>query len=551
MWGPTRTFPTTLAANQLAVEYNSGVSSITISNTPVANFGSATSNWSVIKWLVDVTPLRNILSTYTGQDRGSPISRLAEFTLAPGGNYGTQLPYLAYGAVNANRTNSRIETTYAQSTVRPTANPVNARENLYYFTLAHGLRNKLTAQVANTSTIENKVFDVSFLRRLVVVRDPLSNTQQIAIYSPDAVGNFYAQSTVRTTQPPVNARENLYYFTLAPGLRNKLTAQVANTSTVEDRLFDVTTLVKPIMILKNPLPKLLDQHVFDVRNIKSMGKLNGINVTLKSSNLAKQVLVLRPITAELNVDNFDKLKIKNTSVNVFSIDTKVGRTSFSGIRLDSPKIDEKIFDPAFLARQIHVLRNPLDSVDDGTVFDTSFIARQTTVLRNPLDIVDDGTVFDVNVTGNFYAQSLVATRLAPVNARENLYYFNIAPGLRNNVTFAQGRLFTTVDQDLLDSTGDIVKLKSNPNTNYVWTLDTEIAKLKAVSVLLNPLPKSLDRTVFDVNSLRAVSVLRSPFKDNIIFDSDGILKMEFGKRRGSTGMADIAVRKREPLQFWN
>jgi len=618
MWGPTRTFPTTLAANQLAVEYNSGVSSITISNTPVANFGSVTTNWSWIKWLIDVTPLRNILSTYTGQDRGSPISRLAEFTIAPGGNYGTQLPYLAYGAVNANRTNSRIETTYAQSTVRPTTNPVNARENLYYFTLAPGLRNKLTAQVANTSQIENKVFDVTLLRRLVVVRDPLTKTQQIAIFSPDRVENFYAQSSVSTRLAPANARENLYYFNIAPGLRGNISVTqgelIANTSSIESKIFDVTTLVKPITVLKNPLPKSFDQRVFDVNKIKAGGKLVGINVNLKSSLLGKTLAVLRTITAELNVDNVNRLKIKNTSVNVFSIDKKVGRTSLSGIRLDSPKIDEKIFDPAFLTRKIGIL-------------------------RNPFNIALDRVALDPGVAANFYAQSSLRVGSSPINARENLYYFNLAPGLRSNSTVTQGTSF--VDQKNLDNADGkikyvgilknplpkyidqvaldpgqviekyravieprssillesgmvnllktknatvfsinkrigkigavsvirapysartdalifdvttIVRLKSDARINYVWKLDTNVAKLRAASVLRNPLPKILDQKAFDINSLRAVSVLRSPLRDNIIFDSNGILKMEFGKRRGSTGIADVAERRREPLQFWN
>ena len=44
---------------------------------------------------------------------------------------------------------------------------------------------------------------------------------------------------------------------------------------------------------------------------------------------------------------------------------------------------------------------------------------------------------------DYYPQTSVSTNLAPTNARENLYYFYIAPGLRSNSTINQGRQFVS------------------------------------------------------------------------------------------------------------
>ena len=91
----------------------------------------------------------------------------------------------------------RVDALYLKSQVSTNVAPTNARENLYYATLAPGLRNKATYISSSSYDFQNDNFN------------------------SNRIENLYAQSLVSTNVAPTNARENLYYATLAQGFRSR------------------------------------------------------------------------------------------------------------------------------------------------------------------------------------------------------------------------------------------------------------------------------------------------------------------------------------------
>lgn len=143
-------------------------------------------------------------------------------------------------------------TLYPQSFVRTTTAPVNAKENLYYATMARGFRsnavyiqtsfyasvgsNYATANISaniSQSTVSTTVAPTSpreVLYYVNLARGVRNNAayNRTSFYSyintNSSVANISAnisQSTVSTTVAPTNPREVLYYVNLAKGLRNK------------------------------------------------------------------------------------------------------------------------------------------------------------------------------------------------------------------------------------------------------------------------------------------------------------------------------------------
>lgn len=69
-------------------------------------------------------------------------------------------------------------------------------------------------------------------------------------------------------------------------------------------------------------------------------------------------------------------------------------------------------------------------------------------LGSAIKVVPDRSSFSVQRVNDLYQQSALVVTGTPTNARENLYYFNLAPGYRSNSSIVQGRLFVTGNQPL-------------------------------------------------------------------------------------------------------
>ena len=164
-------------------------------------------NYNFGKFLINLTALPNYqTANISANIRQSSVStttsprnareNLYYAILAPGLRIGAVYNTTSfYDVINANLDAANISAIITQSSVSTTTAPRNARENLYYATLAPGLR---IGAVYNTTS------------------------SYINIGNQDLIANISAnirQSSVSTTTAPRNARENLYYATLAPGLR--------------------------------------------------------------------------------------------------------------------------------------------------------------------------------------------------------------------------------------------------------------------------------------------------------------------------------------------
>lgn len=216
-----------------------------------------------------------------------------------------------------------VSSVYPQQYVSTTTAPTTPRENLFYSTLAVGYRSNSSITQGKLFATDNNVLNTSKLNAASVVRSvvtvPTSNTLEkrvtalrsttslpavyklssaIAVrpdrasFSVHRINDLYQQRSVVVTGAPTNARENLYYFILAPGYR-------ANSSIVQGKLF-VTG--------DQPLP---------INNLnKQLAVLKTDKATLSVSKL-QAAQVLKTDSISINTSLINKLIVKSNSTQVF------------------------------------------------------------------------------------------------------------------------------------------------------------------------------------------------------------------------------------------
>jgi hypothetical protein len=216
-----------------------------------------------------------------------------------------------------------VSSVYPQQYVSTTTAPTTPRENLFYSTLAVGYRSNSSITQGKLFATDNNVLNTSKLNAASVVRSvvtvPTSNTLEkrvtalrsttslpavsklssaIKVQSDRAsfavhrINELYQQSSVVITSAPTNARENLYYFILAPGYR-------ANSSIVQGKLF-VTG--------DQPLP---------INNLnKQLAVLKTDRATLSVSKL-QAAQILKTDSISINTSLINKLIVKSNSTQVF------------------------------------------------------------------------------------------------------------------------------------------------------------------------------------------------------------------------------------------
>jgi len=327
-----------------------------------------------------------------------------------------------------------VSSVYPQQYVTTTTAPTTARENLFYSTLAVGYRSNSSITQGRLFATDNNALNTLKLNAASVVKSvfttPLSNNLEKPIttlrstrnlptvsklssaikvlpdrasFNVQRITNFYQQSSVVVTGAPTNARENLYYFNLAPGYRS-------NSSIVQGKLFEsgyqtllVNNLNKQLAVLKtdqNSLPtgklKAVQVLISDRTHIatslieKLAIKSNATEVfftpyvdkvsqgfvvrsdltTISADNLNKQLFVLKPDqnilvtnklssttvlrtdTINLNADKLEPFKVRFDATEVFETPL-LNNLELQIARLTSGDVD---FNIESINKQLSILR---------------------------------------------------------------------------------------------------------------------------------------------------------------------------------------------------
>ncbi len=341
---------------------------------------------------------------------------------------------------------SVVATVYPQQYVSTTTAPTTPRENLFYSTLAVGYRsnntllqqplfatdnNTFNAQKLNAASVVKSVFTVPNSNNIEKPITSLRQTTNLPVvsklssaikvvsdrssFSVQRVNDLYQQSALVVTGTPTNARENFYYFNIAPGYRS-------NSSIVQGRLFvtgnqplPVNTLNKQLAVLKtNQLDlitgKLKASQVLTNDNASVTASL--INkFTVRSDTVqifetpqvekVSQGFVVRPDFTTLSVDKLSSttvLRTDNTILDADKIDlfkvnfntTQVFETPASNninrqiARLTSGDI---VFNPENLNKQISVLKADQSNLAINVLVDSGFVVKGEPNLLEPTVMV--------------------------------------------------------------------------------------------------------------------------------------------------------------------
>ena len=367
------------------------------------------------------------------------------------------------------------------------------------------------------------------------------------------VSSNVRQNTVSTTTAPRNARENFYYFTIAPGKRQDLARDIFFKTT--PGLIDIRSLSRQANITSNvaqanvstklaPTNARENFYYFTIAPGKradearepwskpflayiNIAALNGRQANI-SSNVRQNTVstLVSPTNARENFYYFtlapgkraDKARAPWSKPLTITVIKDARGVITSNVRQNTvitllePTNARENFYYFNIApgKRVDKSRRPWSNALLPVVpaFPKSLESKVVTVLNNPKLIIKTphrSRVYlnTLNVS-NFIAQSNVYPTTAPTTPRENLYYSIIAPGLyssRNRfaaTTTPQNRFNVT------QLTKPIVKLKPA----FSKSLEEQryrVSTLKSGFVARNAFPKNLDNKVFDVN-------LVQPFK---------------------------------------
>ena len=236
-------------------------------------------------------------------------------------------------STNLSTSTNRIEAQYTQTSVVVTGKPTNARENLYYFNLAPGLRSNRTIvqgfQFASTNLSTSTNGSITKLKTILTTEDSTSTGVIVKLkipsnnncvffeeYAPDRIEAQYTQTSVVVTGKPTNARENLYYFNLAPGLRsNRTIVQGLSYTEVNDGRDLAYSLQKQLIALKSS-----DTLPITVNELSASQKVRGIPTEIYT----RDVLLLDRFKF-----SYDKSEVFDTVVSLGNLQKQLQVLKFS------------------------------------------------------------------------------------------------------------------------------------------------------------------------------------------------------------------------------
>ena len=484
------------------------------------------------------------------------------FTLAPGKRQDTAREVFskpATGLVINSQKIGIISSNVRQNTVITTTAPTNARENLYYFTIAPGKRqdtaraiwSKDPLQTALRKEIEQKVAG-SVNRGKLVVRTPLRSR---VYFEAQNVTSNISQSNVSTTKYPTSPREYLYYAVRAPGLYGNKDYFKNVPGGLNENFFDVNTTKAPGLVVRSAFPKPLDSKVFDSTIIKviplaaNSSQTHVFSLNTKVMQLNKAYISLRnPLTKtyEAKVLNTDKLTVSIV------------------VKGSMPKVlDSKVFDANFVG--------PFKTkLSTNQVFTLSTIVdnfKTTSVLRNTYSKTFDQKQF----RGNYVSKEVKVASVFSKQLDSKVF----DPGLTftrfKDTTFQGFTLKTKIDQ----LPKQFVVLK-NTFPKLLEEKQFRVNKLRKDAIVVNALPKSLEAKVFQTASKgfnyaqNIVKPVYAKVLESKVFGANFVSPPKLRKEYNQVFSLPIKVAKLdtiaakrisvfdvtfrtkvEPLQFWN
>lgn len=428
-----------------------------------------------------------------------------------------------------------------------------------------------------------------------------------------ASGELFPRTSVKTNQAPKNARENLYYFEIAPGLRYNLSIQQAlafardqdlplpnnlspfnNVGLTEGPTRNVLVTTDPILPVTGRTSQFstnLLQWFFDDSNILTITTLppqatvtlsfynslnvipypSGTYVTLRSNETPyitggydRVVQVLVGAQGEITISDpgdlpsISKLTIQSKNikdVTVYFSPTSGTVPSFAVgtyIKLTNTVTGSEVTAPVTATGQNFVtFTKPVEELFSGA--GTQIISASVSVIPT----------------------AGVRTILAPVNPRERLFYAQMAGGYRNNSSIQQAISFGKV-YDQLEKLTFIPRVSPIIRMFTYNTVKVELGKLNSVYEKFRAVEKSHRFITFlakkptpvynpdtfgllllPVPGFRSIKfgVYSGKFEDlQLVLGKSGGL---VGRLRagdfapGNRGFKDVAAPRKEPIQFWN
>lgn len=210
--------------------------------------------------------------------------------------------------------------------------------------------------------------------------------------------SVYPRAFVKPITRPTNARENLYYFELAPGYRR-------NTGYAFEPVTDNRAVNKLTAVSRVKLPASLAR----TGKVAAVNKLKSLTTLLTVPKVTQAAKVKQPNIIRLG--RLETVKWKSNRHTVFY-------TPISGI-----------------TRNISVLKFREQRFVTGNLAGKSIVA-----LRGISQFPVTTSTFSTRVE-SYLDQRTVRPILQPLTPAERFYYFNLAPGFKNNSTISYGRTF--------------------------------------------------------------------------------------------------------------
>ena len=210
---------------------------LTIANSYVTNLNNS-NPWYVQLWDPEVIPQSKVITTLAATN---PRETLYYVNLLRGNRNGVYFPGKNEAISPSNNISlNRVDNTILQSTVSTTLAPTNPRERLYYANLVKG-KYGFTIPTFNPACIPGADYKFDI------------NNVNATIF----------QSSIRTTLAPTNARERLYYATLAQGRYGQRYPYEQPASLADNVLVGK---MRAVNVLKNPSPN--DAIYYDAFNLQ-------------------------------------------------------------------------------------------------------------------------------------------------------------------------------------------------------------------------------------------------------------------------------------------
>lgn len=403
-----------------------------------------------------------------------------------------------------------------------------------FFTPDSGKLKSMAAVRADTA-----VRSIGNLKAMTVIKSPVAadrvstlQKQLVNVTDIQSILNsyhndqFYAQSLVRTTSAPTNPRENLYYYQLAPGYRYNRTIEQGNTFSPSGSIIEASRLemFDNVGLTDGPTFTILGQDTGQISN----------TVLEYIFDLDILTAVTTPVSAlTVYINNLE-------FVNPYPVGSYVSMT----------KINDPLGTYVF-----QVVGSTFNTVTTAlpTDWDSTWIWGTISSASSPV-----------------YPRTSVRTSVAPTNAREMLYYAELATGYKTNSSIEYGLTFADLAINAEGSSGnlerDYYRLREVKDSLFLAAMVKSAGVLRGFrQVLANITPgKVLPRS-----NIRGIpqNLLQSKFGllERVIWGKNPNFGTRFAEvirleARGSiirlkTGtfnkVHDIAVKKKEPIQFWN